>query len=381
MMLRWVWGCAGPPVHGDHQGVGRGMRSTLRFTVVSMLTLGLLALGTVIVPSASATVGELQVAIVNQPADAGVGDLITADAFDPTGSNNGFVQVHVTQTVLVCDDPDCTTSHEENQDLQGAEVSFNLATGTGLATGTLNVISRFTKADGNATFSPQCTGEGESQVCDNPLSIANANDFTATHYKLIPVAAAPIVITSFAANALEGTQGPASDPFDIWEDGCHGTGCNVNLRSNNETYTAQGNFGLAGSVLTQNLIPTEACPGQRVIFSGKTFFHVTTGTEGDVIFLVEHITREDMKASTNNGQKLVGWCIGLESTAPWNHNGAKYTPQTINGQTFYVAMAPKCPNKKNPSAFAPCIVSQMGDNNGGSFIRGYVLGGDPPRRT
>ena len=44
-------------------------------------------------------------------------------------------------------------------------------------------------------------------------------------------------------------------------------------------------------------------------------------------------------------------------------------------------MAPKCPNKKTAPQFAPCIVSQSGDNDGGSFIRGYVLGGDPPRRT
>ena len=44
-------------------------------------------------------------------------------------------------------------------------------------------------------------------------------------------------------------------------------------------------------------------------------------------------------------------------------------------------LAPKCPNKRTATEFAPCIVSQMGDDNGGSFIRGYVLGGDPPRRT
>ena len=152
----------------------------------------------------------------------------------------------------------------------------------------------------------------------------------------------------------------------------------MNLRSNLETYTAQGDFGLAASQLSANLVN---CPTQRVIFSGKTFFHVTTGDESEVVFLVTHITKADMKASTNNGQRHVGWCIGLESHAPWDHNGAAYTPQVIGGTTFYVAMAPKCPNKKTATQFAPCIVSQSGDDNGGSFIRGYVLGGDPPRRT
>jgi hypothetical protein len=88
-----------------------------------------------------------------------------------------------------------------------------------------------------------------------------------------------------------------------------------------------------------------------------------------------------MKAATNNGQKHVGWCIGLKSSTPWVHNGANFTTQTFGGQTLYVAMAPKCPNKRDAASFAPCLVSQMGDNDGGSFLRGYVLGGDPPRRT
>src|SRR5919109_2712047 len=356
------------------------MRSMkVRLASVFVLTLAMLALGTVLVPSASAEVGELQVAIVNQPADAGVGDLITAAPFDPTGGTAGFVQVHVTQTVLVCDDPPvCESTHEENQDLQDAEVSFSLATGTGLATGTLNVISRFTNADGIATFAPECTGEGESQVCDNPLSIANANNPFTSSYKLVPIAAAPIVIDSYAAVALDGTAGPASDPFDIWGDGCLGTGCDVNLRSNNETYTAQGDFGLGASLITEASV---TCADQRVIFSNQTFFHATSGSDSDVVFLVTHITRADMKAATNNGQKHVGWCIGLKSSAPWINNGASFTTQTVGGQTLYVAMAPKCPNKKTPAAFAPCIVSQMSNGFGGSFIRGYVLGGDPPRRT
>jgi hypothetical protein len=243
------------------------------------------------------------------------------------------------------------------------EVKFRLETGEGLASGTLSVTPELTDESGIATF-------------DTSLSIAETNDFMATDYKIVPQARYSSEIT-----LLEDGwpfEGAASDGFDIWEDGCSGTGCNVNLRSNLETYTAQGNFGLAASQLSGELL---TCPTQRVIFSNTTFFHVTTGNESEVVRLETHITRADMKAAANNGQRHVGWCIGLESFGPWEHNGAAYTPQVIGGKTFYVAMAPKCPNKKTATQFAPCIVSQSGDDNGGSFIRGYVLGGDPPRRT
>ena len=224
-------------------------------------------------------------------------------------------------------------------------------------------LSSSTDEDGIATF-------------DTSLSIAQTNDFMATDYKIVPQAR--YASESRSSKKTGRSKVIASAGFDIWEDGCSGTGCNVNLRSNLETYTAQGNFGLAASQLSADLV---TCPTQRVIFSGTTFFHVTTGNESEVVFLVTHITRADMKAAANNGQKHVGWCIGLESSDPWEHNGAAYTPQVIGGKTFYVAMAPKCPNKKTATQFAPCIVSQSGDDNGGSFIRGYVLGGDPPRRT
>jgi hypothetical protein len=331
------------------------MRSRkLRIASVFVSFVAALALTGLLMPGASAAEGDLQVALVNQPADAGVGDLITAEPFDPT---SGYIQVHVTHTVNVCD-PEC---HLVDQDLQNADVSFSLLLGGVDASDSLSVDTRTTNADGNATFEPLVGSL-------NPLSIDSANDFLSEHYQLVPEA-------TFGETTAVGT---ASDAFDIWEDGCHGTGCNVKLRSNLETYTAQGNFGLAASQLSANLL---TCPDQRVIFSGKTFFHVTTGDESEVVLLVTHITRADMKAAANNGQKHVGWCIGLESSTPWTHNGASFTTQVVGGKTFYVAMAPKCPNKRTATQFAPCIVSQMGDNDGGSFIRGYVLGGDPPRRT
>jgi hypothetical protein len=299
--------------------------------------------------------GDLVVSIVEgqQPADAGKDDLITATPFDNTSPAGGFVQVQVSKYVFDGESLVLVPAGEGE-----VEVKFRLATGAGLASGTLSVTPELTDEGGIATF-------------DTSLSIAQTNDFMTTDFKIVPQA-------GYSVEESWPFEGDASDGFDIWQDGCHGTGCNVNLRSNLETYTAQGNFGLAASELSGELL---TCPTQRVIFSGKTFFHVTTGDESEVVFLVTHITRADMKAAANNGQKHVGWCIGLESPDPWEHNGTAYTEQTIGGKTFFVAMAPKCPSKKTATQFAPCIVSQMGDNDGGSFIRGYVLGGDPPRRT
>jgi hypothetical protein len=366
MMRVLVWGAPGlPDTYGDHQEGGNMSSQKLRITSLIMLVAGTLAVSGLFAPGASATVGEVQVALVNQPAAAGVGDLITADEFDPSGAVNGYLQVHVTHTVLVCVDPENPeTCQEEIQDFQGANVTFNLLLDGVDVSARLDVQARTTNADGRAMFDPSC--DPVTPLCDNPLSIDTANNFLSERYELVPVVNETPFIDS------------TSNEFDIWGDGCHGNGCNINLRSNLETYTAQGDFGLGASVISQDVV---TCSDQKVIFSGKTFFHVTTGSEGDIVRLVTHITRADMKAAANNGQKHVGWCIGLESSTPWTHNGASFTRQVVGGKPFYVAMAPKCPNKRTATLFAPCIVSQMGDNDGGSFIQGYVLGGDPPRRT
>jgi hypothetical protein len=333
----------------------------LRVGSLMILVVGTLVVSGLGAPASLAQVeGELVVSIVEgqQPTDAGRNDLITASPFDSTSPADGFVQVQVSKYVFIEESLELVPAEEDE-----VEVKFRLAEDEGLAEGTLSVTPELTDENGIATF-------------DTSLSIAETNDFMATDYQIVPQARYASEITLLE----EGWpfEGAPSDGFDIWEDGCHGTGCNVNLRSNLETYTAQGNFGLAASQLSGELV---TCPTQRVIFSNKTWFHVTTGNESQVVRLETHITRADMKASTNNGQKHVGWCIGLESSDPWEHNGAAFTPQTIGDKTFYVAMAPKCPNKKTAPQFAPCIVSQSGDNDGGSFIRGFVLGGDPPRRT
>ena len=310
----------------------------------------------------------IQVAIVNQPADAGADELITASAFDPTGGDAGFVQVQVTETVLV---PDIEGEgfHEETGPVVGAEVTFELATGAGLATtDELVVESRFTNADGNATFGPE---EGS----DNPLSIGDANQPFTTDYRLIPVATPP-------GEEATSVEGDAPTPFDIWEDGCHGAGCSVDVRNGNETlHGGRGRraWGPASSPREQR---DQLRRIRSSIFASSIFFHATTGDGTDTVFLVTHITRGRHEGRREQRPEAHGVVHRAQEPAPWIYERRQRTRRrSIGGQTLFVAMAPKCPNKRTPSNFAPCIVSQMGDGDGGSFIRGYVLGGDPPRRT
>jgi hypothetical protein len=317
----------------------------------------------------------INVSIVNQPADARKGELITHATFDPTGGDGpGFVQVQVT-------DAECI---EGTCPIEGAEVSFELATGDGLASGTLNVDSRFTDENGIATFDPQ---EGSG----NPLNIEDANNPFTTHYELVPVAVPPPPPPTSseppigAAFALDGTTGGPSDPFDVWGDGCKGNGCTVNLTpgTSSDEYTLHdedADVALGASQLLNAGNGTNiSCPTQQLVFASAVFFHQTTGN--GPVFLVTHISAADRKRVPNNGNKVMGWCVGLEEPGPWNFKQQDTNNSGgIDSGDLYVGMAPKCP-KRNAMNFDPCIVSQGGDGVGGTFIRGWLPGGDPPRRT
>ena len=334
-----------------------------RVTAFSALLAGVLAIGGLFAPGASAQPGTLIVEIVTQPSDAAVDALITNAPFEPDGGDGeSFVQVRVREEQF--EGPPVA--------VEGAEVSFVLATGDGLADGTLNVASRFTNADGIATFAPE---EGSQ----NPLSIEDENQPFTTDYKLIPEAVAPP--SELSISSLEGaTQGAASNPFDIWGDGCKGNGCQVNLTpgTSEDTYTTSENVGMGASSLAlggTNIV----CPTQQLIFSTNLFFHATTGN--GPVFLVSHISEADRKGAPNNGNKVMGWCLGLKTPGPWNFPRQDTNGNgTIGAGDLFVGMAPKCP-KKNAPSFAPCTTSQTGDGVGGTIIRGWVPGGDPPRRT
>lgn len=303
--------------------------------------------------------GDCALAIATQPTDAEKSTLITGTPFD---SSTNFVSVALENGL------------EQTVTYFPVDVSFDLATGAGLASGSLTVVSK-TTVNGVATFGPVAT-----------LSISSPDEPLVEDYKLEPK----------TVGTYAGLTGANSAGFDIWGDGCRGAHCQTTLtppdKTSLDTYETFEDVGMGTSVVVTGGTILN-CPDQKVIFdtldleTETLFFHVTGGDEP--VFLFSHITRHDMKEATNNGQKHVGWCVGLKSKGPWNFtrkdtNGDGVTDSNTGiweaGSDLWVGMAPKCP-RKNAADFAPCIVSQMGDNNGGSFIRGWLPGGDPPRRT
>ena len=100
------------------------------------------------------------------------------------------------------------------------------------------------------------------------------------------------------------------------------------------------------------------------------------------MFLVTHISEADRKAASNNGNKDMGWCMGLKVPGPWNFPRKDTNGNgSIGAGDLFVGMAPKCPNR-NPSGIR--AVHRPADTATASvaaIIRGWVPGGDPPRRT
>jgi hypothetical protein len=287
--------------------------------------------------------------ITTQPTDAAENTLITGTAFD---SSTNFVTVELKNGLT-----DTVTYFP-------VDVTFDLAAGS--PSGSLSAATK-TTVSGVATFSG----------APATLRISGPNNPLATAYKLKP----KTVGTYAGLTSVADSTG-----FDIWGDGCKGSGCNLNLTpgTSSDTYTnttselvglGASQLGLGGT----NIV----CPTQQIIFSTNIFFHATTnlGPNPAPVFLVSHISAADRKAAANNGNKVMGWCVGLKTPGPWN-----FARQNTNGipglqaGDLYVGMAPKCPSK-NASAKAPCIVSQGGDGVGGTYIRGWLPGGDPPRRT
>lgn len=333
--------------------------ATPRWRIPLVLT-GVLLLAGLMAPAASGA-GKLQLVFLAQPQDTKLNALIRSADLDPAAA--------VVRVALVDDSGIPVTT-------KGVTVGFELATGTDPATGQdyasgkLNVIPQATDANGIATFGLTSTGQPT-------LSIGTKNETQFTDYALVPVTTKGAFIT-----------GPASQGFEIWEDGqaCGvGSQCAAKNRNENETYTFPGPGTLGASVVT-GVLPGLQCPKQKTIFPNAVFSYATTesdGTPDQPVFLSSHITREDWRASRNEGQAHADWCIGLLTSAPWINNGANFAQRDTDGDgalDLYVALAPKCP-VANPSAFAPCIVRQNPDGDGGSLTFGWLTGGDPVRRT
>jgi hypothetical protein len=333
-----------------------------------VLLIGTLALTGLVAPGASAENGSFIVEFVEGrgPTSAQVDTPITSVEFDEDGAP---VQVEVSWYGESAPD--------------GTEVTLNFAEGSTTDGLSGNVAST---VGGIATF-PE-------------LAIDTANEPLSTDYLLEPSASPPSEGESVGIASV--VTGAASAPFDIWDAACRDSaGCTLEFQAfaggegggevsiasesggvllREETYTADPNIGLGASELDADAI-TFSCPTQFVIYDEDLFFHATPAAN-DRVFLVTHITRAAMKSATNNGQNHVGWCVGLKNTpGPWN-----FTQQNTNGtpgiqsDDLYVGLAQKCP-KKQARMFAPCFLSKSGDDNGGSIIRGWLPGGDPPRRT
>ena len=304
-----------------------------------------IALAGLIAPSALGATAELR--FLAQPQDAKVNQTIrTADL--NVGSE--FVRVEVVDAVTKA--PITNFSKP---------IGFVLNTADGFATG--NVLH----------VTPQVPLNGVAEFGVGTLSIDTENEPQFTDYSLIPVTTRGPSVT-----------GLPSEGFDVWEDGESCTGgadiCEANLRGGNDHYTLNAAGTLGASELTSGELPGLVCEGQKTIFANSVFSYATTGPSTPV-FLENHITRADWRASANNGQAHADWCIGLQD--PWTAAGGPAVQKDtdgIGGVDLYVGLAPKCPSQ-NPSASAPCIVSQTGDGKGGSISLGWLPWGDPPRRT
>ncbi len=321
--------------------------------VTALAAFGLfVALAGLIAPSAlGATKYELR--FVTQPQDSQLNATIRASDLNQDAA---FVQVKLVDAVSG------VTITNTN-----ASVTFTLKSGAGFASGSLSVT-------------PQRLVNGVATFGTGTLSIGTLNEPQFTSYALVPRTAKNPLIT-----------GPASAGFDIWESGESCTGgldtCEASLRGGNDTYTLDANGTLGASRLTgADVLPGLVCPKQKAVFSNTVFSYATTETDGIPnvpVSLTSIITQDEWRASASNGQAHADWCIGLVDPGPWNTNGANYKrldTDGVGGPDLYVALAPNCP-VANPSAFAPCIVSQNPDGNGGNITIGWLTGGDPPRRT
>ena len=316
-----------------------------------------IALAVVLAPAAGAATLELRI-VSGQPQDAKVGATIKTADLNTAG---GAIQVGVYDTST---DPDTLVTNFSKK------IGFVLQTGPGFASGSLSVTPQV-PVNGVATF-----GEGT-------LSIGTENEPQFTDYALVPVTTQGQFVT-----------GPASAGFNVWEDGnaCDGgaTGglpdsCGASLRGGKETYSVNATGSLGASELFGEL-PGLTCPGQKVIYDNRIYSYATTesdGTPDQPVKLTLEVTKADWKKAAQNGQAHADLCIGLVNESDWDASGATPIQLDTDGDLvldLWVATAPKCPSA-NPSASAPCYVSQTSNGAGGSITVAWLPGGDPPRRT
>jgi hypothetical protein len=318
----------------------------LRITSLLVLVIGAFGFTGLLAPGAFGQTYTLD--FIADPADTIKSQIITSGPLNPDGAP---VQVMVTS---------------DGVPQGGVEVTLVFAEGSA-TTGTL---------DGNVATT-ESEGENMGVATFDALTIGETNEPTLTDYQF--EATVP-VITIGAALAADP---PLSEPFDVWDAGCKGTGngCTIGFRGGLDSYKSSGSVVLTASTLSSGNLPNLDCPGQKLIFGDDIFSHATSGS--GAVAVTSTITKTDFRnAGTNFGQAHVEWCVGIQPDhTSALHNGGVYVQKDTNDDgtlDLFVGFAPKCPKKK---VVAPCIVSQTSDGKGGSITKGFLEGGDPPRRT
>jgi hypothetical protein len=334
-------------------------RQVRSMSLVVVLTTALAITGLLIAPGAGAE--YFNTSFIVNPTDAIKNQVITGSPLNPAGPN---VAVQVSGT---------------SGGYGGLTVTLQLVSGPGFATtGSLSGNVEITDEGGVATFPA--------------LTIGEPNEATLTDYEFEAVVSGGSSTSALTIGAAFASAGAFSNPFDIWDVGCSGSGCSVALRGGLDVYTTTQNVRLTASVVPASTLPGLRCRNQTLVFASDVFVHETSGS--GVVGLVNHVTFSDLHGGGGGGSVVatvpddddgvrIKWCVGTDTRAPWLRNGAPFTRQDTNGDgtlDLFVGAAPKCP-KKNPRNFAPCIVSRTRDGSGGFFLRGWLLGGDPPRRT
>ena len=322
-----------------------------------------LALTGLFAPGAGAQV--FTATFIANPTDAVKNQVITTVPLNP-GAPKVKVQVSASETSVA-----------------GLLVTLQFVIGQGFAwTTNLSGNEAITDGSGVATFPD--------------LKIGDPNEALFTDYEFEAIVTGGEPTTPpITLNAAVASEGAFSNPFDIWDAGCKGSGCSVAIRNGLDVYRTTQNVRLTASDLSASTLPGLQCPNQTlVVFPGDVFVHETNGT--GPVGLTNHVTFADLNGGGGGGAAALSasdddpdsgprikWCVGTKTRAPWLRNGAPFTRQDTNGDgtlDLYVGIAPKCP-ATNPRSYAPCIVSRSRDGQGGFNIRGWLPGGDPPRRT
>jgi hypothetical protein len=302
--------------------------------------------------------GSCALVFLNNPSNTKAGELITSGDRQAADA----IQVQLVDDLVT---PDPVTHFP-------VAVTFTLGSDPSAGAATLSVGTETTDENGVATFDDEsATAEGDG------LEIDTANVAEFTDYTLVP-----------KGTALSSITGAASVGFDIWEDATRCEGADCTLSHDGDEYIVPG--GQAGALLSASTFSSSEsninCAGYTEITS-DVVWHEYTGTAPVLVKI--HITRQEMKASANNGQARVALCVGLldegalTGEAKWATLGVAADHQDSDGDgidDIWVALAPDCPNQ-NPAGSAPCIARQYGDGNGGSWTEAWIPGGDPPRRT